>query len=150
MKRYLLDINIISYLADVESPFHERVRERFRRLGGDDVVTISILGLYELHYGISKAGEADLAPGLLKTKRKVCASLPVVPLNQAGAEIFGKVKAQYQQAYGLGKNALSRDTVDLLIASSALETGAVLVSHDRVFRTLARVQPDLQVEDWAE
>ena len=84
MKRYLLDINIISYLADVESPFHGKVRERFKRLGGDDVVTISILGLYELHYGISKAGEAELAPGLLKTKRKVCASLPVVPLSEAG------------------------------------------------------------------
>ena len=49
MKSYLVDINIISYLADAESPFHENVRKRFKMLDKDDVVTLSILGLYELH-----------------------------------------------------------------------------------------------------
>ena len=74
MKSYLVDINIISYLADTESPFHENVRRRFKMLHKDDIVKLSILGLYELHYGISKVGEADISPGILKTKKKVCAS----------------------------------------------------------------------------
>ncbi len=115
----------------------------------DDVVTLSILGLYELQYGISKAGEADISPGILKTKKKVCASLPVVPLSTEGAEIFGEVKTRYQKAFRLQKNALARDTADLLIASSAIETGAIMVSHDQIFRKIAQIQPDFEVEDWA-
>ncbi|MEN8130139.1 MAG: type II toxin-antitoxin system VapC family toxin [Pseudomonadota bacterium] len=151
MKPYLVDINIISYLADTESPFHENVRRRFKMLHEDDVVTLSILGLYELQYGISKAGEADISPGILKTKKKVCASLPVVPLSMEGAEIFGEVKTRYQKAFRLQKNALAlaRDTADLLIASSAIETGAIMVSHDQIFRKIAQIQPDFEVEDWA-
>jgi predicted nucleic acid-binding protein len=149
MKTYLVDINIISYLADTESPFHENVRRRFKMLHEKDAVTLSILGLYELQYGISKAGEADLSPGILKTKKKVCDSLPVVPLSVRGAEIFGEVKTRYQKAFRLQRNVLARDTVDLMIASSAIETGAVLVSHDQIFRKIAQIQSNFEVQDWA-
>jgi predicted nucleic acid-binding protein len=49
MRKYLVDINIISYLADADSPFHERVRKSFRALGKDDIVALSVLGLYEFY-----------------------------------------------------------------------------------------------------
>ena len=49
MKHYLVDINIISYLADADSAFHENLRKKFKMLDQDDGVTLSILGLYELH-----------------------------------------------------------------------------------------------------
>ncbi len=149
MKQYLIDINIISYLADNESPFHNNVRKRFKALRDDDVASISILGLYEFHYSMSRAGESDISPGILKTKEKVCTSLNVVPLSEEGAKIFGELKAKYQEVFRLQRNALVRDTVDLLIASSAIENGAILVSHDNVFQKLKRVRPDFQFEDWA-
>jgi hypothetical protein len=38
---------IISYLADADSLFHESVRKGFRALGKDDIVALSVLGLYE-------------------------------------------------------------------------------------------------------
>jgi predicted nucleic acid-binding protein len=50
MKKYLIDINIISYLADAESIFHENVRARFRLLAKGDEVFLSILSLYEFHF----------------------------------------------------------------------------------------------------
>ncbi len=105
MKSYLVDINIISYIADTESPFHENARRRFKMLHKNDVVSLSILGPYELHYGISKAGETDISTGILKTKKKLCASLPMIPLSAEGAKIFGEVKTRYQKAFRLQKNA---------------------------------------------
>jgi predicted nucleic acid-binding protein len=148
MKKYLIDINIISYLADVESRFHEHVRACFRALAKDDEVCLSILSLYELYYSLSRAND-DIDPKILRTKEKVFATLMIVPLNDVGARIFGELKTTYQNKYHLPRTALVRDTVDLMIASSALETGSILVSHDQVFRKVQAAQPRLQLEDWA-
>lgn len=148
MKKYLIDINIISYLADVESVFHENVRTRFRALAKDDEVCLSILSLYEFYYSLSRAND-DIDPKILRTKEKVFATLPIVPLSDVGGKIFGELKTTYQNNYHLPRSALARDTVDLMIASSALETSAILVSHDQVFRKVQAAQPMLQVEDWA-
>lgn len=148
MKKYLIDINIISYLADVESPFHESVRARFRALVKDDAALLSILGLYEFYYSLSRANDS-IDSKILRTKEKVFATLPIVPLSDAGGKIFGALKTTYQSKYGLPRTALARDSVDLMIASSALETGSILVSHDQVFLKIQAAQASLQVEDWA-
>ena len=148
MKKYLIDINIISYLADVESIFHENVRARFRSLAKRDEALLSILSLYELHYSLSRAND-DVDPKVLRTKQKVFATLPLVPLSEVGARIFGDLKTTYQHKYHLPRTALARDTVDLMIASAALETGSILVSHDQVFWKIQAAKPSLQMEDWA-
>jgi predicted nucleic acid-binding protein len=148
MRKYLVDINIISYLADADSPFHESVRNGFRALGKDDIVALSVLGLYEFYYSLSRAADG-LDRGILRTKEKICAILPVIPLSDEGGRIFGELKAAYQNQYRLPRTALARDTVDLMIAASALETGSVLVSHDQVFRKIQPARPDLKLEDWA-
>ena len=148
MKKYLIDINIISYLADAESPFHENVRTRFRALAKDDEAFLSILSLYEFYYSLSRANDA-IDPTILRTKEKVFATLPIVPLSDAGGRIFGELKTAYQSKYGLSRTALARDTVDLMIASSALESAAILVSHDQVFLKIQAAQSGLRLEDWA-
>ena len=148
MKRYLLDFNIISYLADAASPFHVSVRKHFLALRKEDVVSLSVLGLYEFYYSLSKADDG-IDPQILRVKESVCATLPIVPLSDNGGRIFGELKALYQSRRRLPKTALARDTVDIMIAASALETGSILVSHDQVFRRIQSVRPDLRVEDWA-
>lgn len=148
MKKYLVDINIISYLADAGSPFHEPVWKRFRALAKDDAVFLSILGLYEFYYSLSRAND-DLDPQILRTKEKVCTTLPVIPLSDEGGKVFGELKAAYQNRYQLPRTALARDAVDLMIAASALETGSLLVSHDQVFGRIQAAQPKLSFEDWA-
>ncbi len=85
MRKYLIDVNIISYLADRESPFHEAVRGQFRSLRQEDIAALSILGLYELYYSLSKAGDA-LDQDILRMKEKVCAHLPIIPLTENGAK----------------------------------------------------------------
>src|SRR5512143_3792625 len=98
MKKYLIDINIISYLADVESVFHENVRTRFRTLAKDDEVYLSILRLYEFYYSLSRAND-HINSKILRTKEKVFATLPIVPLNDVGGKIFGELKTTYQNKY---------------------------------------------------
>jgi predicted nucleic acid-binding protein len=50
MINYLIDSNIISYLADKESPYNQTVVNHFCALDDDSVVSVSILTLYELYY----------------------------------------------------------------------------------------------------
>ncbi len=148
MRKYLIDVNIISYLADRESPFHEAVRRQFRSLRQEDIAALSILGLYELYYSLSKAGDA-LDQDILRMKEKVCAHLPIIPLTENGAKIFAEIKSRYQAAYRLPKTALARDTVDLMLASSAVDAGYILVSHDQVFRKIQSLEARFQTVDWA-
>jgi predicted nucleic acid-binding protein len=108
----------------------------------------AILGLYEFYYSLSRAND-NIDQKILRTKEKVFATLPIVPLSDAGGKIFGALKTTYQSKYSLPRTALARDSVDLMIASSALETGSILVSHDQVFLKIQAAQASLQVEDWA-
>ena len=39
---------------------------------------------------------------------------------------------------------------NIIVASTAIVEGAVLVSNDRIFRILATLEPRLVVENWAE
>ncbi len=75
---------------------------------------------------------------------------PVCPVKRGRCKHLRGSQNHYQDKYHLPGTALARDTVDLLIASSALEIGSVLVSHDRIFGKIQVAQPALQVEDWAE
>jgi predicted nucleic acid-binding protein len=36
----------------------------------------------------------------------------------------------------------------MILASTAIEIGAILVSNDKIFRKIQEVQPDLQLENW--
>lgn len=146
--KYLLDANIISYLADTDSPFHEAIRKRFHLLQDEDEVSLSILVLYELYYGMSHAEGKDIKPSILQTKKDICDSLSIIPLTENGAEIFGMLKSKYQKHTGLKKSALSRHTVDLMIASSVIDAKCILVSNDLIFSEIQKINSELQVKNW--
>lgn len=50
MGRYLLDTNIVSYLADTASPFHAAAHDRLAGLADGDEVSLSVRSLFELHH----------------------------------------------------------------------------------------------------
>lgn len=50
---YLLDTNIISYLADPNSPYKDKIKNKLLALSENDVVSVSIITLYELSYGLN-------------------------------------------------------------------------------------------------
>jgi predicted nucleic acid-binding protein len=85
MTTYLIDTNIIAYLADVDSPYHENVRAKFHALSQEDTVCISILTLYELHYSLAKAAAQDTVHAIHRTKEQLSAMLPCLPLETLGS-----------------------------------------------------------------
>lgn len=47
-----------------------------------------------------------------------------------------------------GRADLQRHAIDCMIASTALDRGATLVSNDALFGRLAKLNPALRVADW--
>lgn len=144
MTLYLLDTNTVSYLADHASAFHEPTKRRLGSVPEESGIAISILTLYELTYGFS---HDPASSRLLSIVRE--GQVKVVPLTEAGAEAFAALKHAYRRRTGGSGKAVGRHNVDLVLASSAIVEGAVLVSNDALFRTLAELDPRLTVENWA-
>jgi predicted nucleic acid-binding protein len=143
MRAYLLDTNIVSYLADPASVFHGRVAEAIRSLPSRSRLAVSVLTLYELAYGYARdPGHARLL-AIIRQE-----GVAVVALPEAGAEVFARVKNDYRLRTGTQDRALARHNVDLVLASTAIVEGMALVSNDAIFKRLAEVEPQLVVEDW--
>ena len=147
MKKYLLDSDILTYLEQRDSSLHARVLQRLSQLDDSDEVMVSIVSFYEMHYGVSWAAE-DERIALLQAIDSIVSKFPVVGLSRQGARIFGDLKATYRRTVGITPNALKRNDIDLLIASTAIELGAILVSNDRLFQEIGGIHPDFRLENW--
>ena len=74
----------------------------------------------------------------------------IMPLSINGAEIFGEIKASYKRNSDkkLKKGILEKHNVDFMIASSAIDYEAVLISNDKIFKQIQILFPKLMLEDW--
>ncbi|MGD9732721.1 MAG: type II toxin-antitoxin system VapC family toxin [Desulfamplus sp.] len=86
-----MDTNIISYLEDSNSSFYNVLIDKIGSLDDSDIVSISVLSLYEYEYSITHADEI-LREELQKTKNTIKEIFQVLPLTIEGAEIFGRLK----------------------------------------------------------
>ena len=113
---------------------NERVIEA-RRSSLDQVATTWITAC-ELAYGAAKSRAPDKNQSLVS---EFLATLPVLGLDEASAECFGRKKASLERA---GKCLAD---ADLMIAAIALTRGASLVTGNR--RHYERIEA-LRIEDW--
>ena len=148
MKLYLLDSDILTYLEQQDSPLHTPVAQRLSQLDDSDEVLISIISFYEMQYGVSWADENERI-NLRRAIDALASRFQVVGLSCQGARIFGDLKAAYRRAVGITPSALKRNDIDLLIASTAIEVGAILVSNDHLFTTIGSIYPGFELENWA-
>jgi predicted nucleic acid-binding protein len=144
MPTYLLDTNIVSYLADPSSAFHERVAAAIGSLPDDSRLAVSVLTLYELAYGQERGPAGRHLLAIIRDE-----GVGVLAPSEAGAEVFARLKDAYRRHTGARSRDLVRHNVDLILASTALVEDAVLVSNDAIFATLAALEPRLMVENWA-
>lgn len=147
MTRYLLDSNVITELEDRRKPDFRLIAEKLSKLADEDEVCISILSAFEYQYGIARAPE-ELKESLRKSWNDFEARFQILGLSLEGASLYGEIKTEYEKYTGVSRKSLQGHTVDLILASTALEHGAVLVSSDRVFQSLRKCWPSLEVEDW--
>ena len=151
-RTYLLDTNIISYLTDANSPYRNNVKEKLFSLTQHDNVTVSIITLYELAYGLSsldKNNKDNLGEELFKNAIEFIKEyLEIFPLSVDEIDIFGKIKAKYKEQTGINTKALKKNDLDFLIASTAISQGAILVSHDKIFTDIVGYGLGLEFEAW--
>ena len=131
--RYLLDTNICIYIRQKRSP---DLLHRFEKLRPGEAV-ISLITFGELLFGAEKSAHRTAA---LERLRELQIFLSVLPLPEASADNYGKIRAELEsKGEIIGNN-------DLWIASHALSLGLILVTNtDREFSRVS----GLRTQNWA-
>ena len=131
--RYLLDTNICIYVRQKRSP---DLLHRFEKLRPGEAV-ISVITFGELLFGAEKSAHRTAA---LERLRELQIFLSVLPLPEASADNYGKIRAELEsKGEIIGNN-------DLWIASHALSLGLILVTNNE--REFSRVS-GLRTQNWA-
>lgn len=132
--RYALDTNVVVYALNG----HPAVTRRLNSILSRDRAILPAVALAELRYGALSSQR--VAENLARIDRLLDVVV-FAPVDQAVAERFATIKS------GLRQRGLSKSDADLLIAATALELDATLVTSDRALQDGA-IQ-DLRIEDWA-
>lgn len=131
--RYMLDTNICIYLIRRQPP---QVLRRLEALNEGDVC-MSVITYAELRAGIeiqSEQREHDQ-----RVLAQLVQRIPVLPLDAAGAESYGRLRAAVRDR--------RRDALDRLIAAQAVAAGSILITNNEAdFADY----PGLQVENWVK
>ena len=146
---YLLDTNIISYLTDLNSPHRDKIKKKLLSLSKDDIVSVSIVTLYELSYGLNTFNGTNENKHIFENGIEFIKDyLDIYPLDVNEIDIFGSLKAKYKQATGIPKTAIKKNDLDFLIVATAINHNAVLVSNDAIFSKLIELEPNIKHENW--
>ncbi|MCK4761510.1 MAG: type II toxin-antitoxin system VapC family toxin [Candidatus Aminicenantes bacterium] len=150
MNRYILDADFLSALEDSDSPGYKKIFEKLSSLPDEDEVCMSIISIYEYYYGVFNAPDKRLAEELRRAKDTLVQLFKILPLSLEGAERYGKIKAEYKKRTGTTRVGMRRHNVDIILAGTALEQDAVIVSQDKIFSRIQEFEQRLQVENWAK
>jgi tRNA(fMet)-specific endonuclease VapC len=129
---HLLDTDICIYWLKGAQPILEHVN-----MLGLNRLAISAITAAELYFGAHNS--ARVAENLFRAEAFVH-QMTVLPLGDSILKIFGRIKAE------LRKQGQPLADFDLLIASTALSEGRVLVTNN--IQHYARI-PGLQLENWS-
>ncbi|HHS92771.1 MAG TPA: type II toxin-antitoxin system VapC family toxin [Campylobacterales bacterium] len=150
MSIYILDTDIVSYLWDRKSLFHNKVVEHLNRLNDDDIVGISVVTIYELTYGMDSFKDEKLK-SIFKNALESLQNdkdANIFALNAEGATFFSQLKLLYKNRTGITLKDAKKNDLDLVIASIAMSKEAILVSNDGIFKKLSEIEPKFKYESW--
>lgn len=148
MKKYLLDTNTLSDLENQDEPCHKSLHRHLSLLEDEDEAFGSVLSLYEMQYGAANSSTEEHRTRMLSTIQSVRQSFPFIPLSETGAEIFGSLKSQYRNITNIKSKNIARNNIDFMLAASAIENNAILVSTDGIYQTIRTFRNDFVCEDW--
>jgi len=146
---YLLDSNTVSDLYNRSSPQHNVIFERFSTLTDVDSVYVSILTLYEMEYGYANAPD-DKKAIIRQQIQAMCNDLELLPLTKEAVPLFGVLKKSVKNTKMLSSKNIKQHSVDIMIAANAIFYKCVVVSEDKLFVELAKLDTHLKIENWSE
>lgn len=145
---YILDTNIISNL--VIEPENGPINQNLLSLSNSDILSVSVLTLYEENYGLKNCSDEARKKRFKTNINFIEKYFEVIPLDLKEAEIYADLKVAYKSYTGMNKASMKKNDIDLLIASSAIAKNAILVSSDKIFETIAKLDNRLQYENWID
>jgi tRNA(fMet)-specific endonuclease VapC len=130
--KYVLDTNVVARLLDNDA----RVALQFAAVAADSV-GMPLVVLAELLFGVEKSARREQNRARLQ---RFAAGVRVLPFDVAVAARYAAVRAEVE------RKGRSKTDFDLVIACTALEHGATLITNDAALKDGA-IQ-NLVVEDW--
>ena len=149
MAIYVLDSDILDFLDDQSCDQYAACMNKLSQLSENDEVCVSILTIYELDYSIAAAANPSLALGVTNHKEEILNDFLLLSLTLGGSQIYGDLKAKYKLHSQAKSKRMKGHTVDMILAATALDHDAILVSNDHLFSILQSIEPKLKVENWA-
>lgn len=129
---FVLDTNVVIAALNGVEPVAQRLAATPAR---EVVIPTVVIG--ELVYGARRSAQPD---DNIARARSLWQSFVVVPVDERLAATYGTVRAE------LAARGTAKSDFDLIIACSALERGATLVTHDASLKD--GTIRGLRVEDW--
>jgi predicted nucleic acid-binding protein len=129
-RKFLFDTNALSSFTRESNDGYHAISSKVASLDDSDELYASILSLYEMEYGIRHAKNQKIIKEMRLAIQFVKDEFQIVSLTDNGAKIFADVKEQYRENKSIGKKAIIKHNVDLMIVATAIEIGAVLITND--------------------
>jgi tRNA(fMet)-specific endonuclease VapC len=133
---WLLDSVTIIYALNGQG----RCRQRLNSAPTRGRVATSILAVAEVFYGVENSSRRE--ENLQRVQREL-ELFDIYPVTTQTARIYAKIRTETERA---GRTKGQGGKIDLLLAATAIENEAVLVTHDGDL--LDGAISGLQVEDW--
>ena len=130
--KYVVDTNVVARLLDNDA----RVAPRFATVAADSV-GMPLVVLAELLFGVEKSSRREQNRARLQ---RFVAGVRVLPFDVAVAARYAAVRAEVE------RKGRSKTDFDLVIACTALEHSATLITNDAALKDGAI--EGLVVEDW--
>lgn len=152
MIKYILDTDIISYLWDTNSKYHLQIVNKLNSLNNDDIVAISIISIYELTYGVANFTNDKLkntfenALNTIKQDKDI--SIYTLSINSA--DYFSELKYTYKNVIGINAKSAKKNDLDFMIASISNDNNSVLVSNDKIFKSISEMNYKFKYENWLQ
>jgi len=127
---YMLDTDTVSNIVRKHPPVIKKL------IGHEnDEICISAITNAELFYGLEKKKSQKL----FNEVRSIIGKCTIIDFDASQSEIYGRIRLE------LEKSGTPLGDMDLLIASAAMSTGAILVSHNT--KHFSKIK-GLKIEDW--
>ena len=104
--------------------------------------------LYELSYGLEYSSNKEEI-GIFNHGISIVKSyLDIYNLKEEDVTIFGNLKLKYKKQVGIAQKAMKKNDLDFLIVSTAISQNAILISNDKIFETIHKIEPKFKYENW--
>jgi len=127
---YMLDTDTVSNIVRKHLPVIKKLISH-----ENDEICISTVTNAELFYGLEKKNSQKL----FNEVRSVIGKCTIIDFDASQSELYGRIRVE------LEKSGTPLGDMDLLIASAAMSTGAILVSHNK--KHFSKIK-GLKIEDW--